>query len=198
MIKSYCGRGLQSLSGNSIPVTMGFACECGSHQLTNHFWKPIDFLKVILYLYNSSSYKCKRGKFSISALQKGKHFFCVIKKKYRNTNTYRLAISQDQVKDQRMPCKPGKSILIPLIMKHQSDRISADEFPGLPSSKLPLRSVYQTRPLAVRIHYHWEYARWGLSFGRETQTSFSSYESASQKHRIRTREQSPQSKFLSS
>ena len=61
----------------------------------------------------------------------------------------RLAISQDQVKDQRVPCKPGESILIHLIMKHQSDRISADMFPAFPSSKLPLRSVYE-----ARMHYH--------------------------------------------
>ena len=47
---------------------------------TNHSWKPIDFLKAIVYLYNSSSYKCKRWKLRISALHKDKHLFCVIKK----------------------------------------------------------------------------------------------------------------------
>ena len=47
---------------------------------TNHSWKPIDFLKAIVYLYHSSSYKCKRWQLRISALHKDKHLFCVIKK----------------------------------------------------------------------------------------------------------------------
>ena len=41
-------------------------------------WQPST--APIVYLYNLSSYKCKRWKLRISALHKDKHLFCVIKK----------------------------------------------------------------------------------------------------------------------